>query len=74
MASYVTRARDMLDLIAWRHYGFQAGTVEAILDANYGLAEQPPVLPAGLTIELPVLAKPRIVPQAVRLWDEGASA
>jgi phage tail protein X len=65
----ITRAGDMLDLICWRHYGSHPGTAEAVLAANYGLSEQPPVLPPGLTITLPVLPQPRAAPPAVRLWD-----
>jgi phage tail protein X len=59
----------MLDLISWRHYGFHAGTAEAVLAANYGLSEQQPVLPAGLTIVLPDLPQQRATPPAARLWD-----
>ena len=66
---YTTRAGEMLDLICWRHYGFQPGTAEAVLAANYGLSERPPVLPAGLTIVLPDLPQPRAAPPAVRLWN-----
>jgi TP901 family phage tail tape measure protein len=66
---YISRAGDVLDLICWRHYGFHAGTAEAVLAANYGLSEQPPVLPAGLTITLPDLPRPRTTPPAVRLWE-----
>jgi phage tail protein X len=59
----------MLDLICWRHYGFQTGTVEAVLAANHGVSEQPPILPEGLVIQLPDLPRPRATPPAVRLWD-----
>jgi phage tail protein X len=62
----------MLDLICWRHYGFQTGTAEAVLAANYGLSEQPPVLPQGLTIILPDLPRPRAIPTPVRLWQVDA--
>lgn len=69
-AVYITRQGEMLDEIAWRHYGYHAGTVEAILDANYGLADLPHVLPIGTRIVLPDLppASSRL-PQPVRLWD-----
>jgi phage tail protein X len=59
----------LLDLICWRHYGFHVGTAEAVLAANYGLSEQPAVLPTGLTIVLPDLPRPRATPPAVRLWE-----
>jgi phage tail protein X len=66
---YTTRAGDMLDLICWRHYGFHAGTAEAVLSVNYGLSGRPPVLPPGLTIILPDLLQPHATPPAVRLWE-----
>ena len=70
--TYTTQQGDMLDLIAWRHYGYHEGTVEAILAhwSNYRLAELPHVLPAGVVIVLPDL--PSLAdraPQPVRLWD-----
>lgn len=67
---YVTTGGEMLDLIAWRHYGYHAGTVEAILEANRDLSQLPPVLPAGVEIVLPDLpsAGDRR-PKTVRLWD-----
>lgn len=69
-ATYTTKQGDMLDAIAWRHYGYHEGTVEAILAANYGLAGEPPVLPLGLVIVLPDLpAAADVKPQPIRLWD-----
>lgn len=64
----VTVAGDMLDLIAFRHYGYSSGAVEAMLEANYGLADKPPVLPAGIVVVLPDIA-PAPARQPVRLWD-----
>lgn len=58
----------MVDWICWKHYGRQAGAVEAVLDANPGLAKLGPVLPAGMIIELPVLPDPSRN-GTVRLWD-----
>lgn len=66
--TYLTRDGDMLDQIAARHYGFSSGAVEAILVANYGLCEHPPVLPAGLVITLPDLT-PATAVAPVRLWE-----
>jgi phage tail protein X len=68
MTTYVTRDGDMIDLIAYRAYGYSSGAVEQIIEANYGLCEQPPVLPAGIRIVLPDLA-PTTAKAPVRLWD-----
>ncbi|MHA1570504.1 MAG: tail protein X [Alphaproteobacteria bacterium] len=59
---------DMIDLIAWNHYGFHEGTVEAILEANPDLAGQPPVLAGGVEIVLPVIDKSS-VETTVKLYD-----
>lgn len=67
-ATYKTRAGDMLDLIAFERYGTSSGAVEAILEANPGLCEYPPVLPAGVLITLPDIA-PAPTSKPVRLWD-----
>ena len=66
--TYHSKQRDMVDLICWKHYGFTQGAVEAVLEANRGLADQPPVLPAGLAIILPDIGPPP-APQPIRLWD-----
>ena len=66
---YRTKDGDMLDWICWRHYGQQAGAVEAVLKANPGLSEAGPLLPAGLVIELPELPQPNQSIDTVRLWD-----
>lgn len=67
--SYKTSDGDTVDYIAWKVYGTQAGRVtEQVLEANPGLADQGPILPAGLTITLPDIAQPAPV-QGVRLWD-----
>ncbi|ACR27345.1 MULTISPECIES: tail protein X [Burkholderia] len=46
---------DTLDALCWRHYGSTAGTVEAVLDANPGLAELGAILPLGTVIDMPEL-------------------
>jgi len=66
--TYRTIGGETVDEIAWRHYGRHQGTTEAILEANRGLANQPLVLPEGLTIELPILGEPEPV-QTVKLYD-----
>lgn len=69
MTTYITSDGDTADLIAWKYYGAtSAGVVEKLLDANAGLADYGPVLPAGVSVSLPeidVAAKT----QGVKLWD-----
>lgn len=67
MATYRTSDHDMLDWICWRYYGRQSGAVEAVLDANPGLADLGPIYDGGFIIDLPDL--PRPVSQPTRLWD-----
>lgn len=71
MATYLSHQNDAIDDIVWRHYGRQAGAVEAVLAANPGLAAKGPLLPAGTRLELPELgdSSPSEVRDAVRLWD-----
>ncbi|WP_230947385.1 tail protein X [Burkholderia territorii] len=38
---------ETLDALCWRYYASTAGTVEAVLEANPGLAELGVVLPMG---------------------------
>lgn len=68
MATYVTRDGDMLDWICWRHYGRSTGAVEAVAEANPGLADLGPVYAAGLTITLPDLPATAEI-ETVRLWS-----
>lgn len=60
---------DTVDAICWRHYGRTAGVLEAVLDANPGLADHGPVLPIGLLITLPELQAAAPDRQMVNLWD-----
>lgn len=69
MQTYITKDGDTADYIAWKYYGNQdTGTVEALVDANKGLADRGPVLPAGLVIHLPEITTPATT-QGVKLWD-----
>lgn len=69
MQTYITKDGDTADYIAWKYYGNQdAGTVAALVDANKGLADRGPVLPAGLVIHLPEITTPATT-QGVKLWD-----
>lgn len=65
---YQTRRGDMLDWICHQHYGQRPKAVEAVLEANPGLARYGPILPAGLVIELPDLG-PAEQKNRIRLWD-----
>ena len=65
---YSTKEGDVLDRVCWKHYGAQAGAVEAVLEANTNLAEHGEVLPAGLEIILPDLVLPE-TEKLIRLWD-----
>lgn len=69
MADFRTSAGDNLDHIVWRYYGSTAGqVVEQVLEANPGLADFGPSLPAGIVIQLPEI-KQAGQTKGVRLWD-----
>jgi len=48
-------------------YGHLNGSVEAVLDANQGLADEPQPFRAGVLIVLPDL--PVVTEAALQLWD-----
>lgn len=58
---------DLLDTLCQHYYGHLNGTVEAVLDANQGLADIPQPYSAGVLIRLPDL--PVTTEATVRLWD-----
>ena len=62
-----TSSGDLLDTICHNYYGHLRGTVEAVLDANEGLAKEPQPFRVGLIIRLPDLVD--VSDSAVRLWD-----
>lgn len=69
MAATVHAAQgDTLDALCWRHYGRTAGVVEAVLDANPGLASLGPILPHGTPVQLPDITTQQ-QRQTVQLWD-----
>lgn len=69
MTQYRTSQGDTADYIAWKFYGTQDGrVVEQLVDANPGLADIGPVLPAGMLLTLPDI-QPATADQVVRLWD-----
>lgn len=67
--TYKTSAGDVVDEIACRQYGAgDSATVMMVLNANPGLADYGPTLPAGVTITLPD-APPVTQKKQVSLWD-----
>lgn len=67
--TYRTSEGDTADYIAWKYYGTQDGqVVEQLLEANPGLSDRGPVLPAGVIVTLPDI-QPATASQGVRLWD-----
>lgn len=65
---YRTRDGDTVDYIAWKHYGRQDGTAEAVLEANPGLAGYGPLLPAGVVLTLPDVPTPP-TKATIRMWS-----
>ncbi|WP_176517626.1 tail protein X [Pseudomonas faucium] len=58
---------DLLDTLCQSYYGHLSGTVEAVLEANQGLAEEAQPYRAGVLIQLPDL--PAAETEQVTLWD-----
>ncbi len=66
---YRSKEGEVTDEIVWRHYGNRiAGALEAVLEANPGLADLGPVLPINTRIRLPVIETPKEA-ETVSLWD-----
>lgn len=66
---YRSKAGDTADLIAWRVYERQdARLVELLIDANPGLCEHGPILPAGVLVNVPDAEEPAAASTGVRLW------
>ena len=65
---YITRQFDELDAVCHRYYGRTQQTVEAVMLQNPNLADLLPILPEGVTIELPDLPEPS-VSETLRIWD-----
>lgn len=62
-----TASGDVLDTICQNYYGHLNGSVEAVLDANQGLAEEGQPFRAGLVIHLPDMRAPS--DEVVMLWN-----
>lgn len=67
--TYKTHQGEMIDAICRRAYGDESGYVEAVLDANPGLAALPAPLPIGTVIILPDLATASKIVPVVSLWE-----
>lgn len=59
---------QVLDALVSKHFGDESGYVEAVLDANPGLAESVR-LPMGTPVVLPDLAKKYDTIPVVTLWE-----
>ncbi|PPS39426.1 phage tail protein [Pseudomonas syringae] len=57
---------DLLDTLCQHYYGHLNGSVEAVLDANQGLADEPQPYRAGVQILLPDLKVKS--EEAIQLW------
>ncbi|AIN56937.1 phage tail protein [Pseudomonas soli] len=62
-----TSEGDLLDTLCQHYYGHLSGTVEAVLDANQGLADEAQPFRAGVRILLPEL--PMTTSETLQLWD-----
>ncbi|RKT99033.1 phage tail protein [Burkholderia sp. Nafp2/4-1b] len=58
---------DVLDTLCYRVYGSLRGTVEAVYDANPGLAAKSQPFEAGVRIVMPELERPR--DESIQLWS-----
>jgi phage tail protein X len=68
MTTYITSDSDTVDYIAFKYYGTLSGrTAEKVLEANPGLAEYGPQLPAGVSIAMPVIDTATKT-SGVKLW------
>ncbi|WP_421424157.1 tail protein X [Agrobacterium rosae] len=67
--TYVTRQGETVDLACLAHYGRTAKVVEAVIEANPGLAALGVVLPIGTTIIMPIIASTSTERRLVSLWD-----
>lgn len=67
MTTYTTKSGDTVDEIAWRFYGTTTATAQ-ILEANKGLADYGPLLPAGVVVTMPTITTAE-TKQGVKLWD-----
>jgi phage tail protein X len=60
---------DTVDSLCWRHYGRTDGTVEAVLEANAGLADLGAILPVGTPVHLLALGTVTNTKPLLQLFD-----
>lgn len=69
MQTYTASDGDTVEYVAWRVYGTQDGrVVEKLLEANPGVADLGPTLPAGTQLYLPTIDT-KAERTGVRLWS-----
>lgn len=61
-----TSEGDLLDTLCQQYYGHLSGSVEAVLDANQGLADEPQPFRTGVQILLPDLLTQ--TDEVIQLW------
>lgn len=66
---YTTRQGQTVDLVCLDYYGRTAKVVEAVIEANPGLAGLGVVLPIGTKIVMPEFLAKAQTPRLVSLWD-----
>ncbi|MDR5883603.1 tail protein X [Caballeronia sp. LZ032] len=64
-----TQQGDTVDALCWRVYGRTDGTVEAVLEANAGLADLGLVLPLGTVVDMPELSTVESTTPLLQLFD-----
>ncbi|OSM01649.1 tail protein X [Magnetofaba australis] len=65
---YHAKEGEMVDWICHRHYGHEKAVV-MVLEANPGLADHGPKLPARTRVILPPAPADEPIQSTVRLWD-----
>lgn len=66
---YTTKQGETVDIACHAHYGRTAQVVEAVIEANPGLAAIGAVLPIGTKIVMPTFSTVATQPRLVSLWD-----
>lgn len=69
MRTRTTKQGEMLDEIAAQEYPGQPEALIALLMANPWVSRHPPMMPAGLVIDLPELEQKREPQTMLRLFD-----